>query len=85
MPNYRKKCQKEECLQVAGELEVKAQIKLRINTATGQPVVIIRSFQVCLFQHSDPTNISHHACSWLLLGGSQCLQFNIGMGKPMLN
>ena len=49
MPNYRKKCQKEECLQVAGELEVKAQIKLRINTATGQPVVIIRSFQVRLF------------------------------------
>ena len=33
-------------MQVAGELEVKAQIKLRINTATQQPVVIIRSFQV---------------------------------------
>ena len=49
MPHHCKKCQEEECLQVAGELEVKAQIKLRIDTATGQPVVIIRSFQVCFF------------------------------------
>ena len=38
-------------MQVAGELEVKAQIKLRINTATQQPVVIIRSFQVLLCTH----------------------------------
>ncbi len=37
---------REQATQVAGELEVKAQIKLRINTATQQPVVIIRSFQV---------------------------------------
>ena len=35
-------------LQIAGDSEVKAQIKLRINTATSQPVVIIRSFQVRL-------------------------------------
>ena len=34
--------------QIAGDSEVKAQIKLRINTATLQPVVIIRSFQVRL-------------------------------------
>ena len=33
-------------LQVAGETEVKAQIKLRFSTATKQPVVIIRTFQV---------------------------------------
>ncbi len=39
--------------QVAGELEVKAQIKLRINTATQQPVVIIRSFQVCSLMGTD--------------------------------
>ncbi|KAL4855078.1 DNA repair protein RAD50 [Chlorella vulgaris] len=32
--------------QVAGETEVKAQIKLRFMTATKQPVVIIRSFQL---------------------------------------
>lgn len=32
--------------QVAGETEVKAQIKLRFITATRQPVVIIRSFQL---------------------------------------
>jgi DNA repair protein RAD50 len=31
---------------VAGETEIKAQIKLRFSTATGQPVVIIRSFQL---------------------------------------
>lgn len=30
-----------------GETEVKAQIKLRFNTATGAPVVVVRSFQVC--------------------------------------
>jgi hypothetical protein len=33
-------------LQVAGQTEVKAQIKLRFRTSTGQPVVCIRSFQV---------------------------------------
>ncbi len=33
-------------LQVAGETEVKAQIKLRFRTATSQPVVVIRTFQV---------------------------------------
>ncbi len=33
-------------MQIAGENEVKAQIKLRFKTATGQPVVIIRAFQV---------------------------------------
>lgn len=32
--------------QVAGETEVKAQIKLRFRTATSQPVVVIRTFQV---------------------------------------
>lgn len=32
--------------QVAGESEIKAQIKLRFKTATGQPVVILRAFQV---------------------------------------
>jgi len=41
-------------MQVAGELEVKAQIKLRINTATQQPVVIIRSFQVLPVTISPP-------------------------------
>ena len=35
-------------VQVAGETEVKAQIKLRIRTAAGVPVVIIRSFLVRL-------------------------------------
>lgn len=34
--------------QVAGETEVKAQIKLRFRTATSQPVVVIRTFQVLL-------------------------------------
>jgi len=34
--------------QVLGETEVKAQIKLRIMTAAGSPVVIVRSFQVPL-------------------------------------
>ena len=33
---------------VAGETEVKAQIKLRFMTSTGTPVVIIRSFQASL-------------------------------------
>ena len=40
--------------QVAGENEVKAQIKLRFITPNDQPVVIIRSFlvrQLCL--HAD--------------------------------
>lgn len=32
--------------QVAGETEVKAQIKLRVRTAQGAPVVIVRSFQL---------------------------------------
>lgn len=32
--------------QVAGETEVKAQIKLRIRTAQGAPIVIVRSFQL---------------------------------------
>ena len=31
---------------MAGETEVKAQIKLRIRTAQGAPVVIMRSFQL---------------------------------------
>ena len=31
---------------VAREPEVKAQIKLRFNTSTGQPVVVVRSFQL---------------------------------------
>ncbi|KAK9817777.1 hypothetical protein WJX72_002045 [[Myrmecia] bisecta] len=31
---------------VAGETEVKAQIKLRFRTSTGQPVVVIRTFQL---------------------------------------
>jgi DNA repair protein RAD50 len=31
---------------VAGETEVRAQIKLRFRTATGAPVVVCRSFQV---------------------------------------
>jgi hypothetical protein len=34
-------------LQVAHETEVKAQIKLRFVTSNGQPVVVVRSFQVC--------------------------------------
>ena len=34
------------CVQVAGETEVKGQIKLRFLTSTGQPVVVVRSFQV---------------------------------------
>jgi hypothetical protein len=33
-------------LQVAHETEVKAQIKLRFVTSSGQPVVVVRSFQV---------------------------------------
>lgn len=32
--------------QIAGETEVKAQIKLRFRTSTGVPVVVSRSFQV---------------------------------------
>ena len=36
--------------QVLGETEVKAQIKLRIVTAAGSPVVIVRSFQVLLIR-----------------------------------
>lgn len=33
-------------LQIIGESEVKAQIKLRFRTSTGVPVVVARSFQV---------------------------------------
>lgn len=50
-------------MQVAGELEVKAQIKLRINTATQQPVVIIRSFQV-LIGFMYPVRGFQIACCW---------------------
>jgi hypothetical protein len=32
--------------QVAGESEVKAQIKLRLRTSTQMPFVVVRSFQV---------------------------------------
>ena len=32
--------------QVAGETEVKAQIKLRLRSAEGAPMVVIRSFQL---------------------------------------
>ena len=32
--------------QVAGENEVKAQIKLRFRTVTGKPVIAIRSFSL---------------------------------------
>ena len=32
--------------QIAHETEVKAQIKLRFSTSTGQPVVVVRCFQV---------------------------------------
>jgi hypothetical protein len=35
-------------LQVYGESEVKAQIKLRVTTGAQMPVVIIRSYQVCV-------------------------------------
>ncbi len=34
-------------VQVAGETEVKANIKLRFRTIQGAPVVVSRSFQVC--------------------------------------
>ena len=34
------------CAQIAGETEVKAQIKLRFRTPNDQPIVIIRSFMV---------------------------------------
>ena len=57
-------------LQIAGDSEVKAQIKLRINTATSQPVVIIRSFQVCLhlWHPLERAPASFNACQapWLL-------------------
>lgn len=45
---------------MAGESEVKAQIKLRFRTATNQPVVIIRSFQVgtlCALRSPEGCNI----------------------------
>ncbi len=48
-------------LQVAGETEVKAQIKLRFRTATSQPVVIIRTFQVmpcCSGRLSPPLQLA---------------------------
>lgn len=32
--------------QIAGESEVKAQVKLRFKTSTGMPVVVARSYQV---------------------------------------
>ena len=56
-PHLRRKCRSYDsnCCniavhvwQIAGETEVKAQIKLRFRTNTGQPVVIIRSFQVTM-------------------------------------
>lgn len=57
-------------LQIAGDSEVKAQIKLRINTATSQPVVIIRSFQVRLqLQHSSKVaseSFNAYLAPWLL-------------------
>ncbi len=37
-----------------GETEVKAQITLRFNTATGAPVVVVRSFQVATHQIAQP-------------------------------
>lgn len=49
-------------MQVAGENEVKAQIKLRFKTATGQPVVIIKAFQVTF-------DAQEHL--WFFLGGYQ--------------
>ena len=53
-------------LQVAGETEVKAQIKLRFRTATSQPVVVIRTFQVCYKAACHPaihTDYLLHGCS----------------------
>ena len=52
-------------LQIAGDSEVKAQIKLRINTATSQPVVIIRSFQVRLQLHGCASKASIRAYTLL--------------------
>ena len=40
------RCPPDAAAQVAGEPEVKAQIKLRIRTAQGAPIVIVRSFQL---------------------------------------
>ena len=54
-------------MQIAGDSEVKAQIKLRINTATSQPVVIIRSFQVRLqLQHLLKMRLNSCQVPWLL-------------------
>jgi hypothetical protein len=39
--------------QVAHETEVKAQIMLRFNAATGQRITVVRAFQVC----SPPTRL----------------------------
>jgi hypothetical protein len=47
-------------LQVAGETEVKAQIKLRIRTAQGAPIVIVRSFQ--LVQKAKALQVCVSAC-----------------------
>ena len=34
-------------IQIAGETEVKAVIRLRFRTYRGEPIVVIRTFQVC--------------------------------------
>lgn len=47
-------------IQVAGESEVKAQIKLRVRTAQGAPVVIVRSFQ--LVQKPKALQVQIQAC-----------------------
>ena len=64
-------------LQVAGETEVKAQIKLRFSTATGQPVVIVRSFQVV-------PHCSRRLCSPLQLaaGAEATLRLALPASKP---
>jgi hypothetical protein len=60
--------------QVAGESEVKAQIKLRLRTSTQMPFVVVRSFQVIL--HVLVTTCCRHMqCKWhmqAILCGEAC-------------
>lgn len=45
-PSFIPWCIPQRALQVAGETEVKGQVKLQFRTATGVPVIVTRSYMV---------------------------------------
>lgn len=65
-------------MQVAGETEVKALIKLRFRTYREEPIVVIRTFQVCkpwkpICQSEEPANACqpHSTCSQAIHGDAR--------------